>query len=235
VKVSTLDRFAELLLQLRAGEVTTTEVGTAMRSTLAARARYFHARSERDPTRQQTLLEPDDLVTYMELALFRAVDKWDPAHGVGIVPYVDYQVGRAAEKALLAAAKWPDPRRKPKAKQMYVEDVFMLEGEKGRGDKLEFLLNVYGVMEGVTAEDVLLVKERRETRARAVLGALKEGFPRRVVTLVLQGYSINAAADAVYGDPSLRIEYGLDSQEHAREAARLVTKRVRTGCRLAEA
>jgi hypothetical protein len=90
-------------------------------------------------------------------------------------------------------------------------------------------------MEGMTAEEALLVKERRETRTRAVMMGLKPGFPRMVVSLVLCGYSIEAAADTLYGDTDLRIRFGLDSQEHAREAARLVTKRGRTGCRLAEA
>ncbi len=223
-----------------------------VRPVLAGRARFFHGRW------QQTLHTQEDLLRMMELALWRAVDKWDPKLTPNIVRYVDVQVARAAEKALRQAAGYPDERRSAPAVQVYIEDCMVglgaqrsffahsrLNESKGRktarpgvlqeraGQRqngsmfMEKLLSD-AVPDGFNQEQLVIRNQEGSRRLQALLKRYTEGFHRRLLLMVLvEGYTVDGAADAMFSSPRLRRVYQLQSREQARKVAHAVVVRVR--------
>jgi DNA-directed RNA polymerase specialized sigma24 family protein len=193
-------------MELRAGRATFEQVAAAAAPILGARsARALRMWSSAGQTQY---LEEADLVQEMNVRLWRALDEWDPARCSDVVRYVDAATGRAAREVLRKAAGYPDPRRDKKpARQARVEDI-------------EAVVNVLNSHE---PEPEILIDARRAVDA--TLSELR-GFDRRVVELVVEGWSIEEAGRAIYADPDLRVEYRLDCVKDAERAARSASRRV---------
>lgn len=224
---SSFQQVADALLQLRLGEVGMEEVRPLVRQILKQRAMYFWRRW----CTRQTLYGWDDLYSMGEIAVWRAVDTWDPQKRP-IADYVNCEVGRAMEKPLIAAAGYPDARRGEPALQIYFGDmeVSTSNGWKSRGS--------YGGQEAMLTMDSLLrareeierdqhVQLERHQHAQAVCEGITDEFGRLVVRLVLEGYTIAGAATAMYGSKRLRVYYGLRNVQHAKKAAHAAAVRVR--------
>jgi len=212
MRPSTLGSHHDLLLRLRAGDVSFEHAARDLRHALEVRARRF-SRTWSWSGQTSAQVDVDDLVQEMLLELWRAVDRWDPKRRdrtgklVTIVRYVDGQIGRAATKRLRHAAGYPDPRRKTQpARRVHVEDIVDVGGA-----------------ELAVQEDVAALRER----AREVVARL-DGIDRCVVELVVLGHTLAEAADQIYRDPDLRIAHRMDSEQDARrmvdEAAKRMTR-----------
>lgn len=187
------------LAALRAGSIPFATVARALTPMLTARAAWFLRRW------RQTLLVESDLVQEMLIAVWRAVDTFDPMRSSDLPRWVDTQIGRAAEVELARAAGWPDKRRRPVAKQTAVEDVAVLIG--GYEPSVEVELD-RGRM---TAR----IAERLAPADRQVLAALVETGGGRI-------------AEAMYADRGVRLERCWDSGRHARNDVRDAMKRIET-------
>lgn len=185
---------------LRKGEATFDAVARACRPALEFRAERF-LRVWR--WSGQTSIGQEDLVQEMLVALWRAVDSWDPCRA-DLVRYVDAQLGRACQRRLRQVAGYPDPRRSVPARQVYADVTLILEEV---------------VAANVDAESATDARRR----AQALIGGLV-GLDRHVVELVLEGRSIEETTRTIYADKVARITYQLDSYGHAR---RLVAASVR--------
>lgn len=241
-KPSRLGSVSKRLEQLRSGKLQYADVVQEVRPILYERAVAFCERWKR----KQTLLLPDDLVTWMELALERAVDEYDPeaSNGNSLLTYVDVQVGRAAERQLREAAGWPEPDRSPVAEQVYTEDLRWTGKNKGSGGH-EMQTGEYGVLAKAFQEQqqerggipnpeewVLLCEaldelELMERERLAVLLPRLKGMGPKLVELIVEGHSLRSAALAIYQDKGLRLDFRLDSQQHADRVANVVSAKAR--------
>lgn len=189
-----------LLEGLRRGEVTFEAVVRGVRQALELRAERF-CRLWR--WSGQTSVGAEDLVQEMLIALWRAVDSWDPARA-DLVRYVDAQLGRACQRRLRQVAGYPDPRRRAPARQIHADVVDELERAPG-----------------VELDAVDVLDARRA--AEALLHDLA-GLERHVVELCLEGRSLDEMTRVIYADRAARVQYRMDSMRHAR---RLVGAAVR--------
>jgi hypothetical protein len=230
-KVSRFKALAAVLLRLRRDEISMEEVRPQVRGILTGRALYFLNRWKE----RQTLYTFEDLYSMGEAAVWRAVDTWDPAKHPHIEAHVDCEVGRAMEKPLKAAAGYPDPRRSDPALQVYFTDM----SKPGRGNGR--YRGEYSDREATTTMDKLLRLDRgaasdvelhnidleRRQLALAACERVTDDFGRLVLQLVLKGYTISGAGEAMYASRRLRMYYGLRNREHARKAAHAAAVRVR--------
>lgn len=190
-----MERHREALLALRGGTMSFGALMREMRELLEARAAWFHRRY------RQTLLTPADLVQEMSLAVWRAVDAWDPerrdrkGEPISIVRFVDYQVGKAATLELTRAMGWPDKRRKQVAQQVGVEDVTELLG--GYEPTVE--------MEIDRASRVTRIEAQLHPVDRQVLGVV-----------VSRGVGAVDAARVLYADRDVRLQCRWDCARDAR-------------------
>lgn len=229
MKTSSLESSKELLLQLRAGEVSFEKVLVKVRPVLEGRAMWFMERI------RQTLHTQADLVRIGEFTVWRAVDKWDPQKTANIVRYVDVQIARSMEKALLVAAGRPDPRRSSPATQVYAADLervrYSNQGEKrvrADGGRLFEKLLAATQPEVLNQEQVLIRIEEGTQGLEALFSKHTEGLHRRLLEMVVQkGYTVDDAAVAMFSSMRLRRVYRLKSPDHARKVAHAVVVRMR--------
>lgn len=214
------------LLQLRAGAACLAELRHKLEPQLGSLATYWYRRYEG----KQTLLECEDLVSMGEVAVWRAVDTWDPARR-SIGDYVLCAVGRAMEKALKAAAGWPDPRRPAPALQVYFSDTKLAAGRdnsKYRDAEAQGAVeHAISIMRGHAPEPQQEVDLQRKESALESLGTITDGFGKVVAELVLRGYTIGGAGSRIFESPRLRRYYGLRDLAHAQRAAHAAAVRVR--------
>lgn len=218
----------EDLLRLRAGELSLAKLRPHIRPVLKRLATYWHRRYEG----RQTLLEREDLLSMGEVAVWRAVDTWDPAKRP-IEDYVLCEVGRAMEKPLKAAAGWPDPRRPAPALQVYFSNMRLPSRRDGATYRdaeaqraVEYAL---GLMRA-DAANAPPPQERDLERKEAAMEAcesLSDDFGQVVAQLVLRGYTIQGAGAAMYGSKRLRRYFNLRDLAHAQRAAHAAAARVR--------
>jgi hypothetical protein len=187
------------LVALRAGSITFSQVARALTPMLTARAAWFLRRW------RQTLLVESDLVQEMLIAVWRAVDTFDPMRSADLPRWVDTQIGRAAEVELARAAGWPDKRRKPVARQAHVEDVAVLVG--GYEPSVETELD--------RGRLVTRLAERLTPADQSVLAALVQTGGGKI-------------AETMYADRSVRLERCWDSGRHAHADVRETMKRIET-------
>lgn len=188
------------LRALRAGSMPFATVARALTPMLTARAIWFLRRWP------QTLLVEVDLLQEMLIAVWRAVDSWNPARSADLPRWVDTQIGRTCELELARASGWPDKRRAPVARQVGVEDVAVLLGgyDASADVELDRRRRVTMIAAQLTPED------------REVLGVL-----------VSRGVAGADAADLLYADPSVRMTRCWDSSRHARREVRAAVKRIK--------
>lgn len=219
-------RACELLYALRAGEKSFDQVRRAVRPRLKVRAMYFSRKW------RQTLLVTEDVLSLMEVAMWRAVDSWDPTHprAKALPEYVDCEMGRAAEVPLKQAAGWPDSRRSKPAQQVDAEEV---RGESGprvtRGGSTRHIA-VEPAIYRLAGSQVPRQHDLLEMRecAELVLATMEKGLPRKVVEMVLlEAYTVEGAADKLYSSLWTRRRYGFLNQKHARQMVAMAACRAR--------
>lgn len=211
MRPSSLAAARPLLEQLRSGAVTFDAAARGIRPALELRAeRFLRVWSWSG----QMSVGTEDLVQEMLLALWRAVDSWDPARA-DLIRYVDAQLGRACQRRLRKTAGYPDPRRRTPARQVSVDAAVVQ-------DVLE-----RGAPASVTPEEVVFARRQAEGLLRDL-----SGLDRHAVELLLEGRSLEQATEAIYADRGARIAYRMDSLPHAR---RLVGAAVRRATSAAEA
>lgn len=200
--MTSLTQHQRILEDLRAGHVTFDRVAVTVRDALHSRAdRFLKAWGWSG----QRSVDAEDLVQEMLVALWRAVDSWDSTRST-LVRYVDAQVGRAAQRRLRQTAGYPDPRRKPPARQS--------NGRLGFDpDSLE--------CESTTSPEADVIAARR---AKSLINWLG-GIERHVVELVIDGNTLDEATEVIYADPDARIDYQMDSVIHARQLVGLAMRR----------
>jgi DNA-directed RNA polymerase specialized sigma24 family protein len=202
MRPSNLENSRGLLEGLRRGEVSFDEAAAGVRTALSLRAERF-IRLWR--WSGQEGVAPEDLVQDMLVALWRAVDRWDPTRA-DLVVYVDAQLGRACQRRLRKEAGYPDPRRRAPVR-------------RAAGKEAEDALADRGLL--VPNAEAELDARRR---ARALLVDLV-GLERHVVSLVLEGQSLEETTRTIYRDRSARIEYQMDSMGHARRLVGVALRR----------
>lgn len=191
---------------LRAGRAPFAAIAREVRPALELRAERF-LRLWR--WSGQTAVGVEDLVQEMLVALWRAVDAWDPSLA-DVVRYVDAQLGRACQRRLRQVTGYPDPRRSAPVRQVNAE--------------------VSAVIEAIDRERAALVELDAESavdarrRAKALLLGLA-GLERHVVELVLEGRTLDDATRTIYADPAARIAYRMDSMGHARRMVGAAVRR----------
>lgn len=207
--MSNLNPFRSLLEGLRAGDVSFEVVVKKVRPALEFRASYF---IKRWGWSGQAAIDAEDLIQEMTIALWRAVDSWDPARA-GVVPYVDMQLGRTCTRRLREVTGYPDPRRSAPATRAYIEPSGPLVEAAARevGGRVYLIDEIAGAAE----------------RARELLGELA-GVDRDVTALVLAGRTLDETTREIYADPEKRLAYRMDSIKDARRlvdaAARRATR-----------
>lgn len=192
---SYLSGLRDALHALRSGERKFEDVSREADSLLRRRAGMY-ARRWRS---SQDLHDEEDILQVMRLALWRAVETWDPDRGVCISIYVDIQVQHAARESLRKAAGYPDPRRAPPIRRVYVEDVDALTPSST------------GEQEVAEIVSTLLRRLPRVGSHRIVLSVAEK---------MLDGRTPAEAATEIYADVELRLRYRLDSEEHARSVVK---------------
>jgi DNA-directed RNA polymerase specialized sigma24 family protein len=202
MRPSNLASHRSALEALRVGTLTFDQLTRDIRPALELRAKRF---LRVWMWSGQTSLDAEDLIQEMLVALWRAVDSWDPERAA-LVPYVDAQLGRACQRRLRQVAGYPDPRRRDPARQVAVDVVEALEAIEPEGVSLETIV------------------EMRERAARLV-SELK-GLERLAVELVLEGRSIDETAMTIYADFDARLTYRMDSEGHARRMVGAAVRRV---------
>lgn len=153
-------------------------------------AAHFYARWP------QTSLDLDDLVQEGLIEAWRAVDAWDPEKAK-LERFVEYRVGRKLRVELERVLGWP---------------------KKSRGQKpvRPVSLSLEAVERAVSRKlvDATLPPPERLELSEA-LEALDDPLTREVMAGVGLGLSIRAVAARIYADPARRLEYQLDSDDHA--------------------
>lgn len=190
------------LLALRSGERRFEDVMREADALLRRRAGMY-ARRWRG---SQDLLDEEDILQMLRLALWRAVETWDPDRGVCIAVYADVQLQHAAREALRKAAGYPDPRRSAPVKRVYVESLE------------PYMQHAEGEQEAAEIVSTLL-------RRLPATGTYQ--IARTVAELLLRGYTPPEAAEEIYADPTLRLRYRLDSREHASRAVKRAATYIR--------
>lgn len=165
----------------------------------------------------QTSVGVEDLVQEMLLALWRAVDAWDPKRA-DLVRYVDAQLGRACQRRLRHVAGYPDPRRSAPARQVFADAEHLVDAVDRSADRS-------GAPE---PEDVLHARRRALSLLRGLVG-----LERHVVELVLEGRTLDDATRVIYADPSARIAYRMDSLGHARRMVGAAVRRATSAAEIA--
>lgn len=189
------------LLALRAGTLSFDDFARSARENVLGRARYFMRR-----WRGQVLHDEEDLAQDALLAIWRAVDSWDPERRsrkgelVQITRYVDYHVGKALERKLRKALGWPAKGRREPAKRREVADIFAL------------LPSVPG-------------SDWTRTEARQVVLEMPEGLEREVALGVVDGRCLDEVAAGIYSEVPRRLAMQLDSGEHAARTVRAAARR----------
>jgi DNA-directed RNA polymerase specialized sigma24 family protein len=157
----------------------------------------------------QTSLGVEDLTQEMLVALWRAVDAWDPSKA-DLVRYIDAQLGRACQRRLRQVAGYPDPRRRAPARQVLAEPSVVVDAiDRAREGG-----------EDMPPEEALDARRR----ALQVVDGLV-GLERQVVELVLEGRSLDETTRVIYADRSARITYRMDSMGHARRMVGAAARR----------
>jgi hypothetical protein len=105
-------------LAYREGRATFDDVYRVVAEDVAAIAAYFGKRW------RCRLHASADIRQEITIAIWRALDEWDPTRGVEIDAYVYFQVGRYAEKRLAKAAGWPRKGRRPPARAVTYADTY---------------------------------------------------------------------------------------------------------------
>lgn len=204
-----LGSLRENLLALREGRIDFARFMLRARPHLQARAEYFIRRWP-----GQTLNDPDDLVQEMSIALWRAVDVWNPELS-DIVRWVDSEIGRAAQYRMRRALGYPDKRRVTvPARQVDVPSRDR-EGELTPND-----------IESVCAP-VPATAETTAVRAQSVKqfrGKINHRFVDAVVALVAEGCDVDEAARVIYADRDERLRLRFDRVEDAVCAARVAVR-----------
>lgn len=93
----------------RTGLISFDAVAVLARPHLRERAEYFLGRYHHW---NQRMLGVEDLEQEMLLALWRAIDTWDPKKRADLARYIDAKVGSAAEHRLRQACGYPNDKRK---------------------------------------------------------------------------------------------------------------------------
>lgn len=218
------------LLALRAGTIRFDQIVRVAEELLRRRARMYTRRwggtqdgfarapvvAQEESTKRavsspwaQDLLDEDDLLQIMRLAMWRAVETWDPDRGTSIDDYVDVQVQQSTRAALRKAAGYPDPRRSPPLRRATVDD---LEHHAPSAD----------------------AEQDAHRAAHAIAERFPDGVAHSVVVLLMDGYEVPQVAAAIYADPDLKVRYRLDSERAAATAVRAAVREIREEMRSAQ-
>lgn len=123
--------FEDDLLALRAGRLSFDKLARRMTPDLQARAEYYLRRYAQWG---QAHVSVEDLVQDMLLAVWRAVDLFDPSRAVAIHRFVDMRVGGECEFRVRQACAYPDAQKRsgkalPRTERIESFDVFELDSE----------------------------------------------------------------------------------------------------------
>lgn len=190
----------QILTAYRAGEASWPEVADAVRVPIEKLAVWFASRYR---YRGNRLLRRDDLIQEAGIALWRALDEYDPTRGTTIDAHCYWKVGNWLEKRLAKALGWPRKDRTPVA-----------SWDTGSVDVYELVGETHAVQE-------------TEAMVAEVDRAVGCSFSSAVLRLVLDGVNRNEVAAEAFAMPELRLSRRWETEDDARRDVRASYERAR--------
>lgn len=213
--MGTRAKWRSALTALRNGDVSWSRFVAEQRSVVQRLGNYFMRRW--DGAGALVVVEREDIEQEMLLAVWLAVESWDPARTPDIAKYVDYQMGAKAQRVLRRFRGWPAKGRPAPAVPVRLDDAALRR-----------------IVERVSYRDDAPTQHddavRRE-EALAALARLDDAWQRDVASLVTRGVlDIDTIAARFYAEPGRRIEMQWDCRGDAvrdvRRAVRAATQRL---------